>query len=237
MVKSTTKPFSKVFDWREYEDALEWIDEQKAEGYRVWEIEQLSDQYIYVVAPSKEEALAFYHSQPGGDSELGVIEASTSKAAISDAELEGNAIQEIMQALDEGDSEADLVQEFGRTLVDQAKQERAIRNQRRDKQKSNRGRLSRVPPKLAKIASALLSKDEIELAKEVLALKSPLDEDYKEQAAKIWRKYKPRLDVGESPFPSKEERRILLDAYWANQLPRDPDYSVFEWVERLEERS
>lgn len=31
--------------------------------------------------------------------------------------------------------------------------------------------------------------------------------------------------------PTKPERRLLIDLYWSGQLPRDTNYSLYQWVE------
>lgn len=45
------------------------------------------------------------------------------------------------------------------------------------------------------------------------------------QARDLWRKYR------NGGRPSESERSTLRDAYWSGCLPKDPDYSVAQWVE------
>ncbi len=45
------------------------------------------------------------------------------------------------------------------------------------------------------------------------------------EARRLWRKYR------NGGRPTSDERDTLLEAYYASVLPRDPDYSVYQWVE------
>lgn len=45
------------------------------------------------------------------------------------------------------------------------------------------------------------------------------------KSKEIWLKYR------SGGVPDQDERKVMLDAYWENVLPRDPDYSVVQWVE------
>jgi len=45
------------------------------------------------------------------------------------------------------------------------------------------------------------------------------------KAAEIWGKYR------NGGRPSEDEQKILIDAYWEGCLPKDPHYSVAQWIE------
>lgn len=45
------------------------------------------------------------------------------------------------------------------------------------------------------------------------------------KARDLWRRYR------NGGRPTEAERGILLQAYYDNALPKDPDYSVYQWVE------
>ena len=45
------------------------------------------------------------------------------------------------------------------------------------------------------------------------------------EARRLWQKYR------SGGRPNQEERDFLRDAYWSGLLPKDPDYSVAQWVE------
>lgn len=55
--------------------------------------------------------------------------------------------------------------------------------------------------------------------------------DLKNKATAIWKKYR-----GTSGRPTKAEYAVLSEAYWANLLPKDSDYSVSQWVEDVAEQ-
>lgn len=46
------------------------------------------------------------------------------------------------------------------------------------------------------------------------------------QARQLWLRYR-----SSTSRPNEDERKILINAYWASLLPDDPDYSVPQWVE------
>ena len=50
--------------------------------------------------------------------------------------------------------------------------------------------------------------------------------ELKDKALKVWRRYR-----GRDARPTQLERDLLLQAYYTGALPRDPDYSVSQWVE------
>lgn len=47
-----------------------------------------------------------------------------------------------------------------------------------------------------------------------------------EKARVIWRRHR-----NADSRPSNDERDVLLKAYYASVLPRDPDFNVYQWVE------
>ena len=48
------------------------------------------------------------------------------------------------------------------------------------------------------------------------------------KARKVWLKYR-----GTGRRPTGKEQSILSLAYWSRALPKDPDYSVAQWVEDI----
>ena len=51
------------------------------------------------------------------------------------------------------------------------------------------------------------------------------NQDLRARAHDVWRRYRC------GGRPNAEERAVLVSAYWASCLPKDPDYSVAQWVE------
>lgn len=48
----------------------------------------------------------------------------------------------------------------------------------------------------------------------------------KSRALQVWRRHR-----GRDTSPTQDERDVLVQAYYAGVLPRDPDFSVSQWVE------
>lgn len=50
--------------------------------------------------------------------------------------------------------------------------------------------------------------------------------ELKDKALKVWRRHRAR-----NTSVTQSERDIMVQAYWDNALPRDPEYNVSQWVE------
>lgn len=52
------------------------------------------------------------------------------------------------------------------------------------------------------------------------------NEEFRIAAYEIWRHLR-----GTDMHPTEAEKKVLLAAYWESCLPKDPDYSLEQWVE------